>query len=1756
MPKKAADNTQYEAKMHLIIALLNQKDPQDAKEYLQDTVKKKENLAQVEELTRELLEAKIPDPQLKVMMGILHLRKGFSANKALEQYQEYKKASERFLEAANQGHAGGQYLYGFCHTDVGISSTLGCYGANSYAWYQKAAAQKHRKAIYQVGYIDAGLHMMIRPPALDIPGGIQKMTESAETYSLAQAQLAYMYTYENNLNIPKDAKKGESLYLTAAEQGHPEAEFFAAQRCYFNKQYKEAFEFYRRSGTKGYALALKTLTETQWPEEHKKLAAETVTKITAYCTEHHIKTLAPYEQWCPELHQDLTIFLREELRQYPFTLEPKKKSEDASKKKGESENTKTLKKSKTKKQKGKLKKGKQKSKSTNKPATPPPPPPESSEVEAQGNESESEDFTLIKVGLDNTTRKVIPALGVKGMSPADMEEIKRQELDKNTKKQDKKSNDAKKKTPPVAAPAPVKAPDKPVTSKAGKNSGTPQTHTPPAAPPVVPTKPEIKTVTPPAPVPTQPAAPENKSASASASQSAASEIKTVTARLPEDYTPRIAKTAIELAIYLRIDKTADSEMKKGFYASLRELEDTKSTEKALVTFLRSNFRSFGPENFSQFAREGEKLTSLNVANPEVSERVHDFYLLLNQCIKFSPDNKPSLRIDLPSLEEWLREYTEKDSALLFEMKNAVVTVKDKIKSGQKLNDHELLGNDDIDLLIDRTLKLDINRKVPDQKKDTYVTQPIDFSVMLHYGLVYQPKYLGAALSEIKTRRKNQQVNTPHVIFIPINLCGGHWALLKIVINDNELNVIYWDSMNGELRSIQKAITDGIRYEHLDEHLALHERWTAYPKATVTINQEMTVYQNNAWACGYRVFWKVVSTVNKQLLPEELRALDFTKNDADPKLRETVFKMLSRILKSQPAAEAKKPAATQPPAAVPEPPPKAPAVAKTAPAAVPPTPEVKTPAADEKKAAPTTVPTTPVLQTIENYFLNCLLAGNYTELNIIINDLKGQPTSQQSFFAIFSLILSCNQDQIIQHRDHLDTIIQSILREITSPEISLLIIHIITKFGINPAQYSGFINDSLQRMTPPQHLPPYQNPISFDHVPAAAPVLTAPDTKSMRPSTTAENILALFQHRDFQSLHHLYYLNYRNSILILRTVICTYKAKALMPDVSHFLEQSILNVNPEEIESIELAIHLISIIEKFYPYKNQYTTLLNQLLKKINDETMLLKVDSYSLCCLLHALTKLNTFLVQQYIQLIKTILKIIPIKDLSDEAVAIFINALPKLPIPLERENELINKLIARVMQLDIQPIFSKIPGMINIMRSLATLYRHLQQRHYLISEETLSKLVNCFQIHFLDNLNPETLSQIYYVFFAISTGVLKLRKPMVDEHALRERISHCHNELIKKGETRFPDFKLGQISSTFTLMRAAYRMHPNNFIIAHLFHGIYFPDEDINIIVCLVENNCFYLLDNKMHLTPARQFIEATALQLFSASPRVIHIPKCAVEDSQDDSYIIARIRGKHWDAIEDCCHAIYRRYLAIAQNADPKDAAPVTATVIKAEVKAVTPAPTAATPVAATVEQKAAAPKPTPAPPPPATQPVAIPGPTAAPKPPPPVAPAAAPPDQLISSTLNQFFKNFLKSVQLIRKTKPISEGAAKLVEKRRQWKTEAKQPNVTSCRMTFFALKKARRCFVAGQPSEAATAFQQVSRHFAKIDFTKMQDTLTHTNKIALIYQLMNYAIECDALIDGQKQLSAIQANLRILIQVCAIFLEERIRDLMIPRSRPRL
>lgn len=167
--------------------------------------------------------------------------------------QDYKKALELYLQAAEQGHAEAQ-------TQVGYMYSMGM-GTNedksrAISWYRKAANQGNIYSQYNLGlFYENGLGV-----EKDLGSAAYWYEKSAlQGYKKAQFKVGYLYDY--GLGVVKNKQEAMQWYLKAAEQGDATSMLFIGimyeQGEGVKKNNSQALAWYKKAAENGNETAKK-----------------------------------------------------------------------------------------------------------------------------------------------------------------------------------------------------------------------------------------------------------------------------------------------------------------------------------------------------------------------------------------------------------------------------------------------------------------------------------------------------------------------------------------------------------------------------------------------------------------------------------------------------------------------------------------------------------------------------------------------------------------------------------------------------------------------------------------------------------------------------------------------------------------------------------------------------------------------------------------------------------------------------------------------------------------------------------------------------------------------------------------------------------------------------------------------------------------------------------------------------------------------------------------------------------------------------------------------------------------------------------------------------------------------------------------------------------------------------------------------------------------------------------------------------------
>jgi len=158
---------------------------------------------------------------------------------------------DMWTNAANQGHAGAQYVIGFIyHFGSGVAQDF----KKSVQWTQKAADQGLADAQFSLGSIYSNGEGVSQ----DYDNAVEWYRKAADQgYAIAQFNLGN--TYINANGVAQDYKEAVEWYRKAADQGYVEAQFNLGS-IYSNgegvaKDSKEAVNWYHKAADQGYVEA-------------------------------------------------------------------------------------------------------------------------------------------------------------------------------------------------------------------------------------------------------------------------------------------------------------------------------------------------------------------------------------------------------------------------------------------------------------------------------------------------------------------------------------------------------------------------------------------------------------------------------------------------------------------------------------------------------------------------------------------------------------------------------------------------------------------------------------------------------------------------------------------------------------------------------------------------------------------------------------------------------------------------------------------------------------------------------------------------------------------------------------------------------------------------------------------------------------------------------------------------------------------------------------------------------------------------------------------------------------------------------------------------------------------------------------------------------------------------------------------------------------------------------------------------------------
>ncbi|KAF9347606.1 hypothetical protein BGX26_000932 [Mortierella sp. AD094] len=161
--------------------------------------------------------------------------------------QDYRKAVECFLKAANQGHVAAHHKLGSMYNSgQGVEQDY----LEAVDWYQKAADQGYAKAQYSLGFMyEHGYGV-----AQDYAKSLEWYQKAAnQGYDLAQCSLGIMYG--NGYGVKQDYYKAVEWYRKASHQGLARAQYnlgFMFEGGYgVTRDHIKAAEWYRKAGVQG-----------------------------------------------------------------------------------------------------------------------------------------------------------------------------------------------------------------------------------------------------------------------------------------------------------------------------------------------------------------------------------------------------------------------------------------------------------------------------------------------------------------------------------------------------------------------------------------------------------------------------------------------------------------------------------------------------------------------------------------------------------------------------------------------------------------------------------------------------------------------------------------------------------------------------------------------------------------------------------------------------------------------------------------------------------------------------------------------------------------------------------------------------------------------------------------------------------------------------------------------------------------------------------------------------------------------------------------------------------------------------------------------------------------------------------------------------------------------------------------------------------------------------------------------------------------
>jgi TPR repeat protein len=171
--------------------------------------------------------------------------------------QDYAKAAEWFLRAAELGNSAAQHNLGVMHEHgQGVAQN----DEKAFGWFHKSAENKFSQAQFKMAvyYVDGPV------VAQDLAKAAEWMQKSAEQ-GLDEAQYQMAIFYEQGWGIMQDIKKAAEWFLKAANNKHAEAQLTVGAMheggVGFTQNYEKAAMWYRKAAEKGNEEAKNSLAE-------------------------------------------------------------------------------------------------------------------------------------------------------------------------------------------------------------------------------------------------------------------------------------------------------------------------------------------------------------------------------------------------------------------------------------------------------------------------------------------------------------------------------------------------------------------------------------------------------------------------------------------------------------------------------------------------------------------------------------------------------------------------------------------------------------------------------------------------------------------------------------------------------------------------------------------------------------------------------------------------------------------------------------------------------------------------------------------------------------------------------------------------------------------------------------------------------------------------------------------------------------------------------------------------------------------------------------------------------------------------------------------------------------------------------------------------------------------------------------------------------------------------------------------------------